>query len=208
MLTDIPFDMASLYLFLNAFALLFSVLNVVGNAPIFLTLTSTLKEDRRRIATYSVIIALIILLIFAYIGLTVFQFLGITINDFKIAGGIILFIVAFQHLMGKFTGVTKPDAEEIAAFPLATPLLAGPGAISTVIIISSPPYNYLLATAAILLNCLIAWVALLRSELIYQFLGSSGTKVLTRIMGLLIAAIAISFIRDGIEAVVMEMIKI
>jgi multiple antibiotic resistance protein len=200
--------MASLYLFLNAFALLFSVLNVVGNTPIFLTLTNTLKENRRRIATYSVIIALIILLIFAYIGLTVFQFLGITINDFKIAGGIILFIVAFQHLIGKFTGVTKLDAEEIATFPLATPLLAGPGAISTVIIISSPPYNYLLATVAILLNCLIAWVALLRSELIYRFLGSSGTKVLTRIMGLLIAAIAISFIREGIEAVVMEMIKI
>ncbi|MFQ6134253.1 MAG: MarC family protein [Nitrososphaerales archaeon] len=207
-MTDIQFDVESLYLLLNAFILLFSVLNVVGNVPIFLTLTGTLKEDRRKISTYSVIIALIILLIFAYVGLAVFQFLGITINDFKIAGGIILFIVAFQHLIGKFLGVTAPDAEEIAAFPIATPLLAGPGAISTVIIISSQPYNLLLATIVILLNCLIAWAALVRSELIYRILGSSGTKVLTRIMGLLIAAIAVSFVREGIEAVVMEMIKL
>jgi multiple antibiotic resistance protein len=197
--------MNTVYLILNAFVLLFSVLDAIGNVPIFLTLTSTLKKDRRRIASYSVIIALIILLIFAYIGLTVFQFLGITINDFKIAGGIILFIVAFQNLIGKFSTLTAPDAEEIAAFPLATPLLAGPGAISTVIILSSQPYNYFIATIVILINSIIAWVVLVRSELIYRILGSSGTKVFTRIMGLLIAAIAISFVREGIEAAVLEM---
>ncbi len=208
MLFDISFDVESLYLFLSAFVLLFSVLNVVGSAPIFLTLTGGLKRDRRKIATYSVIIAMIILLIFAYVGLAVFQFLGITINDFKIAGGIILFIVAFQQLMGKFAVTTTPAAEEIAAFPIATPLLAGPGAISTVIIISSPPFTPILATLVILLNCLIAWVALIRSEMIYSILGSTGAKVLTRIMGLLIAAIAISFIRAGIEAVVTDMMNL
>jgi len=207
-LTDIALDMVSLYLLINAFILLFSVLNVVGNVPIFLSLTGTIRKDRRKVATYSVLIAMVILLVFAYVGLSVFQFLGITINDFKIAGGIILFIVAFQHLIGKFQVTTPSNAEDIAAFPIATPLLAGPGAISTVIIISSQPYNYILATLAILLNGLIAWIVLIRSELIFRILGNSGAKVLTRIMGLLIAAIAISFIREGIESVVTEMIII
>lgn len=205
-LADALINVSNLYLLVNAFILLFSILDAIGSVPIFLALTSNMVEARRRVATHSVIIALIVLLIFASIGLTIFQFLGTTLNDFKIAGGVILFIVAVQHLTGR-PSVSAKDVEEIAAFPIATPLLAGPGAISTVIILSTPPYSYPLAIVVILLNSLVAWAILVRSEMIYRVLGSSGTKVMTRIMGLLIAAIAVSFIRSGIEAVILEMGK-
>jgi len=206
-LAETLIDQSTLYLFLNAFVLLFFVLDAIGSVPIFLALTSTLKEQRKRIATHSVIISLIILIIFAYVGEMIFQFLGITINDFRIAGGIILFVVAVQYLIGKTLGGASLDPDELAAFPIATPLLAGPGAISTVIILSAPPYNHFISTIVILVNTLIAWVVLVKGDVIFRILGSNGSKVFTRIMGLLIAAIAISFIRGGVEAIVLEIIK-
>ena len=207
MLLEIPVDLNSIYLFANAFFLLFSVLDAVGSVPIFLALTTHVSKARHKTATESAIISFIILFLFASIGLEIFRFFGITISDFKIAGGIILFIVAVQNLIGRIPKASAKDAEDIAAFPIATPLLAGPGAISTVIIISSEPYNYFIAILAILLNCILAWAILVKSELIYRVLGRSGTNVMTRIMGLLIAAIAIAFIRGGLEASILELIK-
>ncbi|MCL4436883.1 MAG: MarC family protein [Thaumarchaeota archaeon] len=186
---------------------MFFVLDAIGSVPIFLALTSTMKEQRKRIATHSVIISLVILIIFAYVGEMVFRFLGITINDFRIAGGIILFIVAVQYLLGKAFGGASLDPDELAAFPIATPLLAGPGAISTVIILSAPPYNHFISTVVIIINTLIAWTVLVKGDVVFRILGSNGSKIFTRIMGLLIAAIAISFVRGGIEAIVMELIK-
>jgi multiple antibiotic resistance protein len=206
-LAELLIDQSSVYLFLNAFVLLFFILDAIGNVPIFLTLTSTLKEQRKRIATTSIIISLIILITFAYVGELIFRFLGITINDFRIAGGIILFVVAVQYLIGKTFGGASLDPDELAAFPIATPLLAGPGAISAVIILSAPPYNHLISTIVILGNSLIAWVVLVKGDVVFRILGSNGSKVFTRIMGLLIAAIAISFVREGIEAIVMALIK-
>ncbi len=206
-MAEIPIDPSSVYLFLNAFVLLFFVLDAIGSVPIFLALTSTLKEQRKRIATHSVIISLIIMIMFAYIGEMIFRFLGITINDFRIAGGIILFIVAVQYLLGKTFGAGSLDPDEIAAFPIATPLLAGPGAISTAIILSAPPYNLFISTVVILGNSIIAWVVLVKGDVVFRILGNNGSKVFTRIMGLLIAAIAISFVRGGIEAAIVELIK-
>jgi len=205
-MAEITFDINAVYLFVNGFILLFAVLDTVGNIPIFLSLTNDIRDKRRKVVTDSVTIAFIILIIFAYVGWAVFDFLGITINDFRIAGGIILFIIAFQSLIGR-TSIVKPEAEDIAAFPLATPLLAGPGAISTVIIISSWSYGLFIVIPVITFNCLLAWIILDKSELLYHIMGSSGTRVMTRIMGLLIAAIAVSFIREGIEATVTEFLK-
>jgi multiple antibiotic resistance protein len=185
-----------LYLLLQAFFLLFSILNAFGNIPIFLSLTMSIADRRRKIITESIFIAFIILILFAYLGLFIFQFVGITINDFKIAGGIILFFIAYDNLKGQAPKTV--EVGEIAAFPLATPLLAGPGAISTVMILMNPPYGPIITSIVIITNCLLAWVILIQSEFIQRVLGSSGTKVLIRIMGLLIAAIGVTFVREGI----------
>jgi multiple antibiotic resistance protein len=195
----IAFDISS---FVASFVLLFSVFDVIGTVPVFLALTQDYKEHRAMIVRDSVIIATIILLVFASVGRVIFQVLGITLNDFKIAGGIILFIIAVDNLRGRISQTRTIGASEIAAFPLATPLLAGPGAISTVMIYANPPYGLLEIFLVILLNSLLAFVILERASWVQRALGNNGTQVFTRIVGLLIAAIGIAFIREGVVGII------
>ena len=163
-----PFFSFDIGNFFQAFVLLFSILNALGNVPILISLTSGNEEKRGKIVNQSVVIALLILTVFAYVGWLIFQFFGITIADFKIAGGIILFFIAYDNLKGEVYRPKEIKVEEIAAFPLATPLLAGPAAISTVIILSNPPYGPLLALFVIALNMLVAWIILRQSDLIQR----------------------------------------
>jgi len=195
----VAFDLSS---FVASFVLLFSVFDVIGTVPLFLALTQDFEAQRARIVRDSVIIATIILLVFASVGQLIFQELGITINDFKIAGGIILFIIAVDNLRGKISQTRTIAATEIAAFPLATPLLAGPGAISTVMIYANALYGLLEIFLVILLNSLFAFVILERASWVQRALGNNGTQVFTRVVGLLIAAIGIAFIREGVIAIV------
>ncbi len=193
------FDLAS---FGASFVLLFSVYDAIGTVPLFLALTQDFKEHRAVIVRDSVIISTIILLVFATVGPLIFQVLGITINDFKIAGGVILFIIAVDMLRGRISQTRTIAATELAAFPLATPLLAGPGAISTVMIDANPPYGLLEIYLVILLNSLLAFVILDRASWVQRVLGNNGTQVITRIVGLLIAAIGVAFIREGVVAII------
>lgn len=186
----------------SSFVLLFSVYDVIGTVPLFLALTQDFKDQRASIVRDAVIISTVILLVFASVGSLIFQLLGITINDFKIAGGIILFIIAVDMLRGRISQTRTIAATEIAAFPLATPLLAGPGAISTVMIEANPPYGLLEIYLVILLNSLLAFVVLERASWVQRALGNNGTQVFTRVVGLLIAAIGIAFIREGVLAII------
>jgi multiple antibiotic resistance protein len=188
------FDFA---LFLQSFVLLFSIIDPIGTVPIFIALSADYPEQRRRIVRQSVIVATVILLVFAYVGWVIFAALGITIDDFRIAGGIVLFTVAYDHLSGR-KGGEKSKPSEVAVFPLATPLLAGPGAISTVVILANPPYGPLLTFLVVTLNSVLAYLILTRSEWVVRKLGENGSLALTRITALLIAAIAVSFVTTGI----------
>ncbi len=189
-------------LFLEAFLLLFSILDPIGTVPIFMAITDDFPQKRGRIVRQSVTLAAAILYVFAYLGWFIFQILGITLNDFRIAGGIVLFIVALDHLSGREARTKRMEADEVAAFPLATPLLAGPGAISTVVIIANPPFGPFVTFLVITLNALLTFVILDRSGLIRRVLGVNGTRALTRITALLIAAIGVSFVREGILSTV------
>jgi multiple antibiotic resistance protein len=185
-------------LFLQSAVLLFAILDPIGTVPLFLAITEQQPGQRRQIVRSSVVLAAIILYVFAYLGWIIFQALGITINDFRIAGGIVLFIVAYEHLSGREGKPKIVNVAEVAAFPLATPLLAGPGAISTVIILANPPYGPLLVFLVITLNVALAYLILARSEWVLKILGPNGSRALTRITALLIAALAVSFVRVGI----------
>jgi len=187
-----------LVLFVQSAVLLFSILDPVGTVPIFLALTEQQPGNRRQVVRQSVTLAAVILYVFAYVGWLIFQALGITINDFRIAGGIVLFVVAYDHLSGREGQPRTTNIAEIAAFPLATPLLAGPGAISTVIILANPPYGPLLVFLVITLNIILTYLVLVRSEWILKILGDSGSRALTRITALLIAALAVAFVRQGV----------
>jgi multiple antibiotic resistance protein len=196
------FDLPS---FVASFVLLFSVFDVIGTVPVFLALTQDLSEHRAVIVRDSVVIATIILLVFALAGQLIFKALGITLDDFRIAGGIILFIIALDNLRGKISQTRTIAAGEIAAFPLATPLMAGPGAISTVMIYANPPYGLFEIFLVILLNSVITFLILERATWVQKALGNNGTQVFTRIVGLLIAAIGIAFIREGILGIIKSM---
>jgi multiple antibiotic resistance protein len=189
------FDFA---LFFEAFVLLFAVIDAVGTVPIFIGLTEGITEDRKHIVTQAVIISSVILVLFALFGWLIFDIFGITINDFRIAGGIILFIVAVDHLRGEEDRTRGLEPSGIAAFPLATPLLAGPGAISTVVIISASPYSPFLALVVIACNALLSFLVLSSSRWVRKVMGKNGTIALSRITALLIAALAVSFIATGI----------
>ena len=185
-------------LFLEAFVLLFAVTDAVGTVPIFIGLTEGYPGDRRRIVKQAVVIATSILVLFTLFGWVIFEAFGITINDFRVAGGIILFIVAVDHLTGEEDRRRGLEPSDVAAFPLATPLLAGPGAISTVIIISSSPYSPFLALIVVALNAILAYYILSSSEWVRRAMGKNGTVALSRITALLIAALAVSFIATGL----------
>jgi multiple antibiotic resistance protein len=198
----LAFDVPS---FVASFVLLFSVFDVIGTVPVFLALTQDLSAHRAVIVRDSVVIATIILLVFALAGQLIFKALGITLDDFRIAGGIILFIIALDNLRGKISQTRTIAAGEIAAFPLATPLMAGPGAISTVMIYANPPYGLLEIFLVILLNSVVTYLILERASWVQKALGNNGTQVFTRIVGLLIAAIGIAFIREGILGIIKSM---
>lgn len=189
------FDFA---LFFEAFILLFAVVDAVGTVPIFIGLTEGITENRRRIVKQAVVISTVILVLFALFGWLIFDIFGITINDFRVAGGVVLFIVAVDHLRGEEDRTRGLEPSDIAAFPLATPLLAGPGAISTVVIISSSPYSPFLALVVIACNAVLSFLVLSSSEWVRKAVGKNGTVALSRITALLIAALAVSFIATGI----------
>lgn len=189
------FDFA---LFFEAFILLFAVVDAVGTVPIFIGLTEGVTEGRRRIVRQAVVISTAILVLFALFGWLIFDIFGITINDFRVAGGVILFIVAVDHLRGEEDRSRGLEPSDIAAFPLATPLLAGPGAISTVIIISTSPYSPLTGLVVIGCNAVLTFFVLSGSEWVRKVMGKNGTIALSRITALLIAALAVSFIATGI----------
>jgi multiple antibiotic resistance protein len=189
-------------LFLEAFVLLFAVVDAIGTVPIFMALTEGYSGDRRRIIRQAVMISTAILVVFSLFGWLIFDAFGITLDDFRIAGGIVLFVVAVDHLRGGDVRSRGLEPSDVAAFPLATPLLAGPGAISTVIIISGPPYGGLLALIVVACNAVLAYVILSSSDWVRKFLGKNGANALSRITALLIAALAISFVVGGIVDIV------
>ncbi len=186
-------------LFVGAFVLLFAVTDAIGTVPIFVALTANYQDHRKRILNQAIVISTAVLVVFSLFGWLIFDIFGITLDDFRIAGGIILFIVAVDQLNGGDFKTKGLQPFDIATFPLATPLLAGPGAISTVIIISGPPYSPLLALIVILCNAALAYFILSSTDWVRKVLGANGTNALSRITALLIAALAVSFVVNGIS---------
>ncbi|MEM4653682.1 MAG: MarC family protein [Candidatus Nezhaarchaeales archaeon] len=188
----------NLYQYVTAFIMLFVVLDAVGNVPIFYSLTEGLDvKERRRTIQNSVIIAGIILLFFALGGGVLLEFFHVSIDDFRVAGGAILFIIAVEGLLGRVEAM-KIKPEHLAVVPLATPLLAGPGSISLVIYLVNVGYGLGPTITSIVANVIIAWIVLTYCDVVSRILGRNGSLVLSRIMALILAAIAIAMIREGI----------
>lgn len=177
--------------------------------PVYLMLTERFStEDRRHARRKATFIALGMMLTFALSGMSLFKLFGITMPAFQIAGGILLVIFGISQLNSKRQRVTEDEQEEglekddISIFPLATPLIAGPGAISTVVLFASKAPTTIRMTNLVL--AIIAAIAvthgLLRiAPLIFRVLGKTGLNLVTRIMGLIVTAIGVQFVLNGIR---------
>ena len=187
--------------FVKAFIAIFVVMDAIGNISIFSALNRKFSpKDRADNIKRAVTIATVVLLIFLFFGNPLLRYFGIRIPSFKIAGGIILMIIGLQIVLGlKF--VKEGDLHQLAVVPMATPLITGPGVITTVLILVGT-YGYVITLAASAVNLLVTYIVLRYSNPLLKFLGRQGADVVSRIMGLIIVAIAIEFIIQGIAAIV------
>ena len=206
--------MAQFDAILNAFITLFVTIDPIGLAPLFLGLTDGMtRRQRYAVGIRGSLIAFVLLILFLFAGNAILDKLGITIHAFRVAGGLLLFYIAFEMVFGtrqerkensSREAITKDHIANIAVFPLALPLIAGPGAISAAILLStqqsgSLEWQFILAgvIAAIILLVLLSFMA---AELIDRYLGHTGRMILTRLLGVLLAALSVQFVVDGLKA--------
>jgi multiple antibiotic resistance protein len=204
-------------LFLAAFVTFFVVIDPPGVTPVFAGLTEGGSPGHRRaMALKSVIIAALILLGFAYGGEWLLEQLHVTLDAFRIAGGVLLFLIALEMLFEKRTerrqksaGDARTEAEEsqppppdISVFPMAIPMIAGPGAVASVLLYMNDAQDartQLVILAAIGANLLACLVLFLASTLVTRIMGKTFTTTLSRILGLILAALSVQFIIDGVR---------
>ncbi len=199
---------------ISALTTLVIVVDPIGIAPIFAGLTRRFPAvEKRRIALRACSIAVTILAASALIGQWLLTNLGIGLPAFRIAGGLFLFAIAFEMVYGKRTerqsdaasdAVGKEQAHHLAAFPLAIPLFAGPGAIAATLLLAGraagDPQRLLGLIAVIVLVGLGCFVAFIAAATITRWLGVTGNLVLTRLLGVILAALAVQFVIDGVRA--------
>ncbi|WP_295896449.1 MarC family protein [uncultured Bartonella sp.] len=200
-------------LLLNAFITLLVTIDPAGLVPIFLGLTRDMTHlERKSTAMAASVISLIILMAFALVGGAILEGLGISLGAFQIAGGILLFAIAFEMIFEKRserkqrtvkTAVTKDHIHNIAAFPLAIPMIAGPGAISATILMASKNpgvVGTLVSCFVILISVIVCYGFMLLAHPIDHLLGETGRTILTRLFGVILAALAVQFVANGIAA--------
>ncbi|HYX38234.1 MAG: MarC family protein [Pseudobdellovibrionaceae bacterium] len=205
---------SSFMTFASSFTALFAIVDPLAVIPVYLGLTDRFSAKERSVVSLKACaIATVILSIFAVTGEGIFRLFGISIPAFRIAGGILLLLLGISQLEAHRERVKTEEEnesfsrEDISIFPLATPLLAGPGAISTVVLQSSQisgPLPTALFLASITCVFIASYFLLKSAPHLYRLLGRTGINLVTRIMGIILTAIAIQFIIDGILGVVAQ----
>ncbi len=191
---DLAFDWQT---FIKAFFALFVIMDVLGNVPIFMVFTEKYtKKHRVKSANHAFYAASIILLIFLFFGTTILNLFNISITNFRIGGGILIILIGIKVSLGLHLKEERAKSYEIATVPMATPLLVGPGTITTIIILVQQ-YGYFITVLAAIANLLFTWLALRKTQFIFNFIGRQGSDAISRIMGLIILAIGVSFITSG-----------
>ncbi|MBA3051479.1 MarC family protein [bacterium] len=184
--------------FLLCFIPLFVAVDTPGILPMFISLTEGFKKRQlRRIIVQSILTAVAVSVLFVFFGKTVLGLLNITVYDFMIAGGMLLFIISVSDILSYEKKQRHIDADSLGAVPIGVPLIVGPAVLTTSLILVNE-YGIYLTVAALVINILIAGLIFFLSGNIYKLLGSAGSKTLSKIANLLLAAIAVMIIRKGI----------
>ncbi len=192
-----------------ALSSIFFIVDPLATIPAFLVMTSDdTEQKRRRMARQAAWTCFLVLTIFSLAGTLIFKIFGITLPAFKIAGGLILFLVAIDMLQARRSGTQEvteermegATKEEVGVTPLGIPMLAGPGAISTVMVLVGQSHNWWQAIpvfAAIAITAVASYMILAGANKVRRFLGETGIRILMRLMGLVLTAIAVQFVMNG-----------
>lgn len=187
--------------FFKAFFALFVVMDALGNVPIFATLCEKISKKKTcENVSNAIIVAGIILFLFLFFGNWILFFFGINLVSFKVAGGIIIGLIGLKFVLGLHYMEQRAKEYEVAIVPLATPLITGPGVITTVIFLVQQ-YGYLLTIIVSLLNLWFTWYVLRNAPKLLQHMGKHGADVLKKIMGLILTAIGVHFILTALGLV-------
>ncbi|MCD6408446.1 MarC family protein [bacterium] len=182
--------------------MLFIVIDAVGGIPIFASLLSNMSEDEiTRTINVAVIVSFFILLFFGVIGKWILYLFHINLEEFKIAGGLLLLIIALDEIFNIFPE-RKYTKEDVGIVPIGCPLLAGPGAITVILVTlyrMDFPQNYMVMSVSVIIVTLINWIILSKLTYIRKFLGRKGILLLTKLMGIILSAISINFLFTGIK---------
>jgi len=184
--------------FLLAFVPLFVSVDAFGLLPMFIGLTEGLSTaERKKVILQSVFTAFFIALLFLLLGKAIFSLLGITVADFMIAGGVLLFVIALVDLSTFEKKRMQPSADSVGPVPLGTPLMVGPAVLTTSLMLLNV-HGMLTTIAAIVVNIAIAGLVFYASALLTRVLGLAGTRALSKIASLFLAAIAVMMVRKGV----------
>jgi len=195
----------------TAFATAFTIIDPVGMIPLTITVTATATpRERGAIVDRAILVAAGVIFAMAVIGRTILDSLGITLPAFTIAGGILLFLISIDMLFARKTGAKQTDEEERegaesgnpAVFPLAIPMIAGPGTIATVLVLVSIArgnrIEEALVFAAYASAMVVTWICMRASAQVLRLIGNTGIHVVTRLFGILLSALAIQFVLNGL----------
>lgn len=179
---------------------IFVAIDIFGVLPIFTSLVVDMPEvEKRTVIRQSTITALIASLTFVAVGEAVFRILGITVDDFKVAGGLVLLVLAIIELTGTgLRGERKKPRQAVGVVPIGVPLIVGPAVLTTLMVLIDH-YGVVPTVVSLVLNLFIVWAALRGAHTITRFIGKNGIIAISKVMALLLAAIAVMMIRIGLE---------
>jgi multiple antibiotic resistance protein len=182
--------------FLLAFIPIFVAMDAIGVLPMVVGFTESLKKrEKRKVVTQSIITAFLIGMTFLFLGRWIFRVLGVLVADFKIAGGLVLLVIALRDLL-QYEKPHKLPADTMGAVPIGTPLITGPAVLTTIVILLDS-YGLKVAVTSFIANLIFTWVVFSYADSISAVLGKAGSRAVSKIAHLLLAAIAVMMIRAG-----------
>ncbi len=189
----------------RTFVAVFVMADALGNAPIFLVLTKGMEvEERNHVVDRASIVATIVLIVFVFAGQPILNYLHISIASLQVAGGLLLLLIALDMLRGDMDAPIVEQERDVAIAPLALPLLAGPGTLTTVMLmVAESPTSCWSVVAGIIAAMIVTWFIVRQASLVDRWIGAEGALIATKLLGFLLAALAIEIGSGGIRELFM-----
>ena len=189
--------------FIMTFIPIFMAVNSFGNLPLYFSLTEGMKpKDRQKVISNSIIVASIIAILFIFFGNILLRLMNVQVPDFRIAGGILLLVLAIHLLLPGEDKRAHPTTD-VGVFPLGTPLITGPAVLTTVLVMREA-YGLIPTVVSIVMNMLIMWLVLWKADYFIKVLGKGGSRALAKVSDIFLAAIAVMMIRMGILEIILS----